>query len=1251
MRLAKFNKFRNAIASPFTREAWYSELSIDSTTSVGADGLAIDANFLYLKAHGGTSLQAIELDSSDRNSGWLHMLSGPAGAILDWSTAIHSDDLVSAGDDRGTVTIWHSRAQIRSFKAHQNACTSVRFHPTVASVVASSASSSKSGEICLWDIDSATSNPLWQVSVDSAIDSLSLSGDGKLVAAGTRTGKCTVYDPRQSGDAVSSTLAFYAAGRPTRVLWAGETPFLLSTGQSRMRERSAALWDQRNMASPLASLQLQPSTRPLAPLYDEDTRLAYLVELGDTAIRWVDADPSSATPLALLGSVTLSSPMCGCALLPKRRLSVMKGEIARIHAVVESTGTSQGTAVIPVSHVAPRRSYLDFHSDLYPDTRAPIPAQTLAQWMACEPVTIPKMSLDPAKSNVAAPQSAYGVRFHDDNPNIKTESPVASKSIPDAASSQNNALVSPMHSQINFPASSCDSRKQHDATSISKIEESRSSRIQQLPAANIATAQAPTKSSWKPPIKHARFKYLEGFSYRPADNFTNLHNVNQRFSQQNDPIRVGSRIIAISLAGAGGQVGVFRRDSPGRIPDFPATIVHGDDVVDIELDPFDPAIVATAGVDGRLQIWRVPDTPLAGEVFFELEEYVHVTADRIYQVRFNPCVRSIVGILVSEGDTHAVYIYNGLMLHYIVGKTSDGIHTFEWSPDGNHIALTTKATKQLLVYDVRTQELLTCGPAMKSNRPSRIAWVSTSHICLTGFGTGSQRQLSLFDASDASHPLSTVTLDAGPGLLVPVVDPDCRIIYVDDRGSRLTHAYEIVGNTLVELPKFESPFPSLGLATLPKKYADVSHCELVRAYRLTTQALESIGFRVPRKRPEYFQDDIFPDTADTETPAVDTLAWLDGASAAPRLINLCPPYMKPLSEAPPEPARRRQFTIKAEEKPDNTKDAISAMLSRVTGNITVNTGPFPGSDASRQELYSFSKTAADNHLLGGGYVSPTRRLFSLPDPPSGLVSPSMSPTCTARLLSTSSPTKQAILAGGPITQIHNCRVLRGHAIEFDDVWFQDGRIINPTSLYGLRGPDIRIDAHNLIVAPGLIDVQLNGAFGHDFSHNCDTIDESLDTVSRGILLQGCTSFCPTVVSSMPETYHRVLPHIGKRPGSLKNGAESLGAHVEGPFMNPKKKGAHELACLRAAPNGLADFDMCYGLDNLRKYVAYVTVAPEVDGVLDAIPDLIRKCNIGISQGHSVASHQVASQARSNGSKMITHLFNAMAGFHHRDPGI
>ncbi|KAJ2372193.1 hypothetical protein GGI05_007678, partial [Coemansia sp. RSA 2603] len=227
-----------------------------------------------------------------------------------------------------------------------------------------------------------------------------IRGDGQLISVITHDGICQIYDPRQhassAGSAVGRTAAIYAPGCPTRVLWLGEKPYVLTTGLTRMREHSAALWDQRNLDKPLASLSLQPSTKPLVPLYDEDTQLAYFVEKGDNAIRWVDADPSSAKPLAELGTVVLQSQISGSALLPKRALRVMSGEIARVHVVTENSVAGAGAAVIPISHIAPRRTYLDFHADLYPDTRAPLPAQSYEQWISQQPAAIPRMSLNPA---------------------------------------------------------------------------------------------------------------------------------------------------------------------------------------------------------------------------------------------------------------------------------------------------------------------------------------------------------------------------------------------------------------------------------------------------------------------------------------------------------------------------------------------------------------------------------------------------------------------------------------------------------------------------------------------------------------------------------------------------------------------------------------------------------------------------------------------------------------------------------------
>ncbi|KAJ2077249.1 hypothetical protein H4R24_005241 [Coemansia sp. RSA 988] len=937
----RFNKYRNAIATVPAREAWYSELSVDTGVAAGANGLAMDGATLYAKASCGNALQAIDLAHPGQVGANTPLLPALPGRILDFNSATHDESLVIASDDLGNVGLWRDQSLVYTFSAHSSACISACFHPTVANVVATAANpGSSNGEVRLWNASAGSGETVafWSAAIPGGVDSISLQSGGQLLAASTRDGVCSLYDPRLSASSdtkpVGSTSAFHASGRPTRALWAGELPFLLTTGQTKTRERSAAMWDQRNLSQPLSSIRLQPSGKPLVPLYDDDTRLAYLVETGDNVIRWVDGDPSSAAPLSELGSVLLPSPVRGCALLSKRQLHVMRGEVARIHALVDNTTAGQGAAIIPISHVVPRRTYLDFHADLFPDTKAPVPAQSFAQWMAKAPMKIPKMSLDPSKSaeSLASLRRSYASTINacglDDVPvPLATGSAVASNSVPLDANVE----------------SICD-RSPEMQTSLAQENIAPEASKTPIPAAVVTDVvdvpHVVANSCWAlPQIAHARFKYLEGYSYPPSEHFTNISNVNLRFSQLSSPVKVGRKFIAISCNGAGGQIAVLRRDLPGRVSDSHATLIHGADVMDFQFDPFNPNIVATAGIDGRLQLWRIPDTQLEGDTLFELEKYIHTTADRIHQIRFHPCAKGVIAVLVSELDEFSVYIYSGLLLRFIVGKSQDGIHSFEWSPDGSRIALTTRRSKQLHVYDVRNQETLAKGPAMNSIRPSRIAWLGTSRICLAGFGSGSRRQLHVYDAENLSEPLASVTIDVGPGVLVPFTDVDCSIIYLDDRGSRLTHAFELVDDRLVVLPKYESSQPSLGMDSLPKRDADISQCELLRVYRLNSQSLGLVGFRVPRKRPTYFQDDIFPDTVDVNSPSVDTIDWLDGATPAPRLINLCPPDMTPLSEAPPEVVCKRTFAIASEEKNDNTKEAINVMLSRVdVGSDEENNG-------------------------------------------------------------------------------------------------------------------------------------------------------------------------------------------------------------------------------------------------------------------------------------------------------------------------
>ena len=183
-------------------------------------------------------------------------------------------------------------------------------------------------------------------------------------------------------------------------------------------------------------------------------------------------------------------------------------------------------------------------------------------------------------------------------------------------------------------------------------------------------------------------------------------------------------------------------------------------------------------------------------------------------------------------------------------------------------------------------------------------------------------------------------------------------------------------------------------------------------------------------------------------------------------------------------------------------------------------------------------------------------------------------------------------------------------------------------------------------------------------------------VARRIVETGVTALLPTVITQSASLYPSILsllhpytPQPDEKSGS-QGGATLLGWHAEGPFLQPVKSGAHESDLLLSAPNGWQDVAGVYGEDNLGVHedwqmlasgehanarsaaagVRMVTVAPEVDGILDVIAELDKR-GVIVSIGHSVASSDVATRSIRRGAKLITHLFNRMPQLHHRDPGI
>jgi len=238
-------------------------------------------------------------------------------------------------------------------------------------------------------------------------------------------------------------------------------------------------------------------------------------------------------------------------------------------------------------------------------------------------------------------------------------------------------------------------------------------------------------------------------------------------------------------------------------------------------------------------------------------------------------------------------------------------------------------------------------------------------------------------------------------------------------------------------------------------------------------------------------------------------------------------------------------------------------------------------------------------------------------------------------------------------RFRNCRVLRVGEFVDDDLWVDvnSGKIVDPLRLFyektSLYDDAKVVDCRGCLVVPGFIDLQCNGGFGLDFSDPNTENGEALVGFARKLLATGVTSFCATLISMQKADYDKLIPRFAPLDGRKLRSAHLLGIHLEGPYFSPEKVGAHPPENIVSPQE--ATLDEIYG-DNLND-VKIVTIAPEVQGAMPLIERLTKNMEIIVSIGHSAAKLSDADRAFEAGARMITHLFNAMGAFHHRDPGI
>ncbi|KAM9783455.1 coronin-7-like isoform X1 [Syngnathus typhle] len=775
------------------------------------------------------------------------------------------------------------------------------FHPTSSRLLAVGAAK----RLLLWDTDRRQAPLAVLEEHAEQLQSLSWKMDGSLLASTCKDKILRVFDPRAQLKAVQSA-ACLQSHKDSRMLWA-QDDFLLTTGFDKMRNREVRLWDGRNLTSSVRSQTFGASGGTLIPLLDADTSLLVLAGMGDTAADCLELSTSEPF-LSQVSHCVSDLATRGVTAVPKLALDVMSCEVMRVLQLTDSY-------IVPISYQVPRKNCgHDFHADLYPDTVGVSPAMAAAEWWRGGNKQVDKVSLHPderprkhggsgeRKDAVGGPL-AFNEPPASSGPPASSEKPAPPLSTPDGSAADSF-----------YPSSTSDF----------------------VPSPSPGQAAKGFHNFLGPSSK---FRHIQGAVLHRDTHITNVRNLNLTTPGECDDFCVNHQRVAVPLATSGGQIAVFERSRPGKLPDSALpTIQNSVNVADLCWDPFDTHRLAVAGEDSKIRIWRVPERG-PQETLTEPELVLQGHTEKIYSIKFHPLANDL---LASSSYDLTVRLWNlreGRQVQLLTGHR-DQVFCMAWSPDGKLLSTVCKDGK-IRVYDPRKSDApLQEGPGPEGHRGARVLWVCEGrHLLVSGFNSRSERGLYLYSvASLCSGAVVSVCVDVSPSTLIPFYDPDTRLLFLSGKGDTRVRIYQLLPEEpyFVECTAFNSAEPHKGLAFLPKSECNVREVEIAAALMLTKTTVEPVVFKVPRVRKEFFQDDLYPDTPACWEPALSASAWLSGSDGRHRKISMRPPDMAPVSQAPKEaPARKHMpSAFYLEQKSDEQKkeELLVAMVAKL-GNM------------------------------------------------------------------------------------------------------------------------------------------------------------------------------------------------------------------------------------------------------------------------------------------------------------------------------
>lgn len=354
-------------------------------------------------------------------------------------------------------------------------------------------------------------------------------------------------------------------------------------------------------------------------------------------------------------------------------------------------------------------------------------------------------------------------------------------------------------------------------------------------------------------------------------------------------ISCNPNFFAVLYESAGGAFAVIPWGASGKVdPKMGIVTGHKAPVLDVDWNPFNDNIVASASEDCTAKIWVIPDGGLK-ENMNDSAQTLSGHKRKVGSVQFNPVANNI---LMTTSTDYAVKIWDiekGSNALSVEAQHADIIQSADWNGNGSLIVTSCK-DKKLRIVDPRGNKVVAEGEAHQGVKGSRACWIKDK-IFSTGFGKTSEREFCLWDPKDLSKPLLRNNIDTASGIFMPFFDKDTSVLYLAGKGDGNIRYFEVVDEApyIHYLSEFKSSTPQRGMCMLPKRAVNVSDCEITRLMKLGTKLMEPISFQVPRKS-EIFQDDLFPDTFSGEY-TLTASEWLGGKNGEQKTRSLAPGFV------------------------------------------------------------------------------------------------------------------------------------------------------------------------------------------------------------------------------------------------------------------------------------------------------------------------------------------------------------------------